>query len=575
MIFALVNIFEYHKYIPHGNCYLWENSLVWLHLLSDVLISLAYFSIPLMLIYFLRQRTDIPFHNIFQLFSAFIVFCGLTHAMGVLTLWYPFYWLSGIIKALTALISVFTAFELFPIIPLALSLPSPEKLTLLNQELQREIKEKEAVESKLKILNQELEDRISQRTLEIQNINERLEYKIKLEQLTSNISNLFLKISTEEIHDKFTLAVSTIAQCFKVDQCCLYLFGSVKKEFNNCNSRRQLLDDSFLEITNNLLAKKKYLKIENIEHYNENQEFKNSDYIKNESIKSLICLPISYDKKILGLMVLAETSMVRSWETVEINFLLLIREIIIKAINAYNMQKQLKNWNKELKRSNQDLEQFAYVASHDLQEPLRIISSFSELLLEEYQDKIEGEGAQYLGFIISASQRMKELIKDLLTFSRVQTSKEKFELVNINEVVKETLEILQISIEEAKVDITYSEFPSVFGSKFQLIQLWQNLLSNAIKFRSHRPVKIDLTVKCLSEDWLFCVADNGIGISSEFQEKIFVVFKRLHNRDKYEGTGIGLAICKKIVVHHGGKIWVESEENQGAKFYFTIPKTAQ
>ncbi|BAQ64797.1 multi-sensor signal transduction histidine kinase [Geminocystis sp. NIES-3709] len=525
----------------------------------------------------MRQRNDIPFTYIFLLFSCFILFCGLTHVMGIITIWYPLYWLSGLIKGLTALVSVLTAFELFPIIPMALALPTPEKLSILNQDLETRIQEKQVIELQLKTLNQELEEIVEKRTLQIKKINERLKYKIKLEQLITYISSLFIKVSTNEIEDKFNISLKKITEVLAIDQSYLFLkglsttklgqdqyfYGENTKKIN-CNNELLFLIDILKDFNvvyiNNLENDKKY-------------NFLKESYILQNNIKSLLAYPLIYGDSFIGFLMFISIKKPKKWDRVDLIFTRLINETFVKAIETYGMQKELKTWNKELQRSNEELEQFAYVASHDLQEPLRTISSFSELLKEEYYHQIDEEGQLYLDLIMSASNRMKQLIKDLLSLSRIQTRGQEFSLVNCNEIIQDILEILQISIKETNAEITYKQLPIIMGDKFQLTQLWQNLISNSLKFHSDRPLTINLTVQSLIDQWLFCVEDNGIGISPEFQERIFVVFQRLHTQDKYKGTGIGLALCQKIVTRHGGKIWVESDLGKGSKFFFTIPKS--
>lgn len=562
-------------YIPHGHCYLWQPSLVWLHLLSDLFISLAYFSIPLMLIYFVYEKKDIPFNKIFLLFSSFILFCGLTHIMAIITLWYPIYWLSGFIKILTAIISLLTAFELSTIIPLALALPTPEKLAILNQNLEIKIQEKKETELQLKKLNQELEERVKQRTSEIEIINNKLNYKIKLEKLVTYISNLFIKVDSGDINDKFNLSLKAIYHTLSIDHCFLFITNNSHQinqtQFfygNNINTIDLKCD---LSLIVKIMNKLEYLKINDLINEDE-YSLSAESYINENQIKSILAVPLVYENNCHGFLMLASFKNIKQWEQVDLIFVKLIAEIFIKAMETYDMQKDLKTWNIELQRSNQELEQFAYVASHDLQEPLRIITSFSELFIEEYGDKIDGDGKQYLQFIISASHRMKQLIKDLLTLSRIQTKAKEFISLDCNQIIKEVLDIFQISIEEKKAKITYQKLPHIMGDKFQITQLWQNLISNALKFHSNKPITINITVESLQNQWLFCIEDNGIGIPIEFQEKIFIIFQRLYPSDQYDGTGIGLALCQKIVTRHGGRIWVQSEIEKGSKFFFTIPK---
>lgn len=227
----------------------------------------------------------------------------------------------------------------------------------------------------------------------------------------------------------------------------------------------------------------------------------------------------------------------------------------------------------KLKTSNKELEQFAYVASHDLQEPLRMISSFTQLFERRYKDKLDSDADDYIGFIVEGANRMKDLIDDLLAFSRLNTEAREFELTDLENALNDVLFNLEIVIGENNVQITYDSLPIIKCDPTQIRQLFQNLISNAIKFHSDEPPEIHIYLQDSGKEWLFGVSDNGIGIDAKHQKKIFDVFCRLHTRDEFEGTGIGLAICKRIVERHGGKIWVESEPVKGSTFYFTIPKS--
>lgn len=235
-------------------------------------------------------------------------------------------------------------------------------------------------------------------------------------------------------------------------------------------------------------------------------------------------------------------------------------------------QDRLEKILKELERSNAELEQFAYVASHDLQEPLRMIHSYSELLEKRYKGKIDESADDFLQFITGGAKRMQHLINDLLQYSRVTTRGKPFETVDCMEVLSNVLDNLQISIEESGARITYDSLPVVRADETQLVQLFQNLLSNSIKFSDKKTPEIHLRAEQKENEWVFSVSDNGIGINPEFYDRIFIIFQRLHDKDKYPGTGIGLAICKKIVERHQGRIWVESELKKGTTFYFTLPK---
>jgi PAS domain S-box-containing protein len=234
-------------------------------------------------------------------------------------------------------------------------------------------------------------------------------------------------------------------------------------------------------------------------------------------------------------------------------------------------EKELHTLTEELKRSNADLEQFAYSASHDLQEPLRSIEGFIRLLSKRYKGKLDVKADEFIEFTIEGVQRMQLLIKDLLEYSQIGTKNKNFSLVDISMPLALALANMQRSIEEKRAEVTYDTLPRVLADSSQLSSLFQNLIGNAIKFHGNRSPNIHISAELKGEEWIFSVSDNGIGIDPENFERIFTVFQRLHAREKYEGTGIGLAICKKIVERHGGRIWVVSEPGKGTTFHFTLP----
>ena len=234
-------------------------------------------------------------------------------------------------------------------------------------------------------------------------------------------------------------------------------------------------------------------------------------------------------------------------------------------------EKMLKLKLEELARSNAELEQFAYVSSHDLQEPLRMIGSYLQLLQRKYHGELDDKADKYIDFAVDGASRMQNLINDLLEFSRVTTRANEFKSTNCEFILNQVLSNLEVSINENEAIISHNHLPTVMADSTQLTQVFQNLISNAIKFRSEKTPKIAISAREESDNWIFSVADNGIGIDPKHCDRIFEVFKRLHKRREYPGTGIGLSICKKIVERHGGHIWVESEPNNGSIFYFTLP----
>jgi light-regulated signal transduction histidine kinase (bacteriophytochrome) len=236
-------------------------------------------------------------------------------------------------------------------------------------------------------------------------------------------------------------------------------------------------------------------------------------------------------------------------------------------------EESLRRTVEELERSNKELEQFAYVTSHDLQEPLRQVRAFVQLLRERYGDRFDGKAGQYMQFIYNGAERMSNLVADLLEYSRVGSRERKRDPVLCQPSLDAALRNLAASIEEAGARITCDLLPTVTADPTLLTQLFQNLIGNAVKFR-WEDVQPAIHVGARREDdhWLFWVRDNGIGVPPEHAERIFQIFQRLHTRDKYPGTGIGLAISKKIVERHGGRIWVESQPGRGSTFYFTLPE---
>jgi PAS domain S-box-containing protein len=226
----------------------------------------------------------------------------------------------------------------------------------------------------------------------------------------------------------------------------------------------------------------------------------------------------------------------------------------------------------DLQESNLELERFAFIASHDLQEPLRMVTSFLQLLEKRYAAQLDATANQYIHFAVDGAERMKKLIQDLLEYSRVGVNRDDYSSINLDQLVSYACSVFNDRIMSSGARLTIGKLPMIQGGKVQLTQLFQNLLSNAIKYKSQRPLTIEIGCIEKRQEWEFFITDNGIGIDPKFNEKIFIIFQRLHNRSEYAGTGIGLSICKKIVERHGGKMWVESSLDVGSTFRFTIPK---
>jgi len=505
----VLNHFLSTQYIPHGHCYLWQTGLVWLHVSADLLIAIAYFSIPITLFYFVRQQQEHPFKKILVLFSLFIFSCGTTHLLAIWTLWHPDYWMSGTIKAITALISVYTAIELISFFPLALSLPNPQVLEQVNQDLAQQIESRKQVESELEQERSFLQAVLNSLSVGVVACDER------------GILTLFNQASEN-------------------------LFGRLKPLPSNKWSQHYGLYE---------LDEKTLLKDENLplsRAYN-GETFTNVEFVRIANNSKPLTLLSN------GCPILDPQGQTRG-------AVVTIRDIT----QSQQTEQRLKNLNAELLLSNQELENFAYVASHDLREPLRMVTSFTQLLAQRYTSQLDDEADKIIGFAVDGAKRMEILIEDLLLYSRIGKDPKPLKTIACNLVWETVKSNLQLLIKDTNTTIEVKPLPQIVGDESQLVQLFQNLVSNAITYRSMSNPKIEISAEAHNSGWLFSIEDNGIGIDPRNFQRIFDIFQRLHPKEKYSGTGIGLAICKKIVERHGGKIWVKSEIGQGSTFRFTL-----
>ena len=497
------------QYIPHGHCYLWQTPLVWLHAIADLLIAGAYFSIPITLFYFVSKQQDSPFEKIIILFSLFILSCGTTHIMSIWTLWVPNYWVEGGVKAITALISVYAALELIKFFPYALSWTEPQALAQANQDLSAEVKSRNLAE-------------------------------LELEKERS-----FLKAVLEAISDG-VVACDERGILALFNPASQQLFGVPKP----LGVEHWAQEYGLFDIEGN-----DYLK---------QQDIPLSRAFAGETFTNAEIVVVSQDD--LPKRLICNGCPILDANGNKLGAVVTVRDITQET----EAKQQLKRSNADLRQSNNELEQFAYVASHDLREPLRMVISFTQLLAQRYQGRLDDDADQIIAFAVDGAKRMETLIEDLLLFSRLNKQNKDFKPVDCDRVIVTALENLQVSIQETNAQITVAPLPQVRGDQVQLAQLFQNLISNAILYCENAPPEIAIAVEPIPQGWQFSVQDNGIGIHPDHTERIFEVFQRLHAKEKYSGTGIGLAICRKIVEQHGGKIWVESILGAGSTFKFTL-----
>lgn len=653
MLDLLNNIFFSRQYIPHGHCYLWQPELLWLHVLSDLFIALAYYSIPLLLIYFIGQREDVPFKGIFVLFSLFILSCGTTHVISIVTLWYPIYWLSGLVKFITAIVSAYTALALIPTLPKALSLRSPTELAAANQALGIEIANRQQAELALKELNQELEQRVEKRTKEYQASEQRfrslfeaapdfiylLNLNGEIEQINPAVIQHSGYAESELIQRELVdLLASNSQKLYQQDFSVLLDGRNSRNEMEFvCKDSTVLTMDCSCTVVGDIQNNDAYILV--LQRDISDRKKTEAALKKNEERLQLalegsgdglwdwniITGEVYLSSRWLEMLGYSNDELsgnVNTWEKlIHPEDKSWVMDVLHNHLEndsypydfEYRMQTQSGEWkwignygkvvacddngkpirmagthkdisdrkkneeflkqvNKELAKSNEELERFAYLASHDLREPLRMVTSFTTLLAKRYSERLDQDADKIIGFAVDGARRMEELIDDLLEYSRVDKKNCSLNIVDCETVLDDALGNLQLLISETDTEIIRRNLPTVLGDSGQLVQLFQNLINNAIIYCSEKPPKIEIAVEDRDKEWLFWIKDNGIGIDPQYSDRIFQIFQRLHTKEEYPGTGIGLAICNKIVEIHGGEIWVESAEGKGSTFFFTLPK---
>jgi PAS domain S-box-containing protein len=295
----------------------------------------------------------------------------------------------------------------------------------------------------------------------------------------------------------------------------------------------------------------------------------NPEWAKKEGMVSFAGYPLLADGEVIGVFAMFGKERLASDTLVALGS---ISDAIAQGVKRKQAELALEERARELARSNSDLEQFAYVASHDLQEPLRMVAGYVQLIERRYNDKLDADANEFIGFAVEGAQRMQRLISDLLSYSRVGRRGSELTPIDAEVTFNHALESLRTTIEECSATVTHDPLPkTVWADETQFEQLLQNLVSNALKFKGAESPRVHVSAERRGADWLFSVRDNGIGIDPEYFDRIFVIFQRLHGRQEYPGTGIGLAICKRIVDRHGGRIWVESAPGAGSTFHFTLP----
>lgn len=618
---------------PRWRCGTWTPVHGWTHIISDLAIWGAYTSIPILLIYYIRKRKDMPFPRIFWLFAAFILACGTVHLIEAAIFWYPIYRISALGKMITAVVSWVTVIALLPILPRALSLPGIEKINIeLRAELARRLAAEEALkerEGRLEAIFHSSPDAIitmnDQGTIEtMNNAAEHIFGYPRAEAVGRRVSDLMVPPDLRDAHNRALARLVETKEARLIGQR-LELSGlrADGSEFPAEVSiaavnrgDRQLFVGRVRDLTETKRADERFrLAVEaapnamvmvnergNIVMVNSRTEQLfgyTRDELMGQPIETLLPEALRpthlrdraqyladpkprmmgggrdlHGRRKNGSLVAVEIGLnpIRTKEG------LVVLSAIVDITERKRIERELhdqslllRKQNLELNARNKDLDEFSYIASHDLQEPLRKLVSFSSLLKTDLGGDLSEDARKDLEYIADAAKRMQCLVSDLLELSRTGSGPFGNVPVSLSDCVDKAMTALSVRIEETGAEIRRIDLPRIQGDPLLISQLYQNLMGNALKFR--RPdvaPMLELTAERTGDGWIFGVKDNGIGIPRQHLEQVFAPFKRLHGRNEFEGTGIGLAICKKAVERHGGRIWVESEPGVGSHFRFTL-----
>ena len=537
----LFGYFSSMNFAPHGHCYLWRTDLVLLHSGSDILIALSYYSIPLVLFLIWKKNKDFKYHWMLILFATFIFACGTTHLMNTWNIWHSDYYAEGVLKFVTAVVSLLTAILLWPTLPNLLSMPSPLLLAEHNEALKEEMLRRELAEKELRGLYNSLEHKVAERTQELEAAKEALERQFGVvSQTQQRLQSIF------ESAPSGMIVINTSGEILQANELAHGIFRYPAGQL--IGERIESLVPQDLR-TQHLIDRARYIKDPEKRLMGERRDLFG------------LCLDGSRVPVEIGLNPVAGNSG---------------KEIVASIVDVSERkeyERRIESRNEALERSNRELQEFAFIASHDLREPLRKIISFTKLLQSKDYGQFTDEGEEFAGYIVNAAERMRELLESLLSYSRVSSKGMNFGPVDLDKVLLEVQADLELTIAETSAQIHISPLTTLDADASQVRQLFQNLIANSLKYRAEdRFTKINISGRKISDNFYqLRFEDNGIGFGQSHADKIFEVFRRLHGRDKYSGTGMGLAICRKIAERHRGEIWAEGRVGVGATFYVELP----
>lgn len=518
-------------YMPHGYCINWSQPLVLTFVISDVLIFLAYCSMPIALGYFAHRRKDFPYPGLLVMFAAFIVACGFTHLMGAVVLWKPWYELDAALKVITAIVSVVTAVVLWPMIPKALSLPSPSQLQQLNQALQAEIERRMQIEEALKRAKE---------TAEQGWLNERLLRSAIVECSEDAI----IGIALDGTITSWNQAAERMFEYSAADVLGKSLFLLIPQD-------QQATEAAILQAIS---------RGEVIQHYE-------TERLHHDGRLLTVSIAMSPIRDNAG-QVVGASKIVRDMSERK------QAEQEIQRLNA-DLEQRVIERTAELSAANRELDSFAYAVSHDLRAPLRAINGFSQALLEDYGQSIPHEGQAYLEQMGIAANKMAELIDGLLVLSRSTRGDMRHDVIDLSALAQQLLAELSRRDPQRQVSVDVEMGMQARGDGRMIEAMLRNLLENAWKYTAQREAgAIRVYSEMRGSVRYFCVADNGAGFDMEYANRLFQPFQRLHRQDEFPGIGIGLATVQRIVHRHGGCIEAYSQPGKGATFRFSLAEQA-
>ena len=527
-------------FMPHGHCFMWRPEVLWLHVGSDAVIALAYFSIPAALLSLLLKKRNLEYHWVFFLFAAFIFACGMTHAMGIWTMWNATYRLEGVIKFGTGLVSIATAIALWPLIPKVVALPTPAQLRVVNEQLQREIVERQQAEAALLVARDTLEQRVQERTAALEKANLQLQNEMARRQQTE---------------ERFHLAVEAAPNAM--------VMVDIGGKINLVNARTEEMFGYRREELLGRSVEKLVPKRFRSQHPDHRAHFFSQPQAR----------PMGGDRSLFALHKDGHEFPVEiGLNPIQTANGILVLSAIIDISERKQAEEALQRANRTLQLKNVEMEQFVYTVSHDLKSPLVTCKGYVGMLREDLQAGALDEVEDSLDRINRATEHMGQLIEDLLQFSRIGRVKNTVERIDMDQLVAEVVDRFRPQLEERPIRISVEpDLPPMQADREAVFRVFDNLISNAFKYgQGTADTKIQIGSTTVGDEIRFFVKDNGPGIAAEYQKQIFGLFQRLDTTR--EGTGIGLAVVAKTMQVHQGRAWVESAPGQGATFWLAFPQ---